>query len=337
MPINTPLGSTYTKDSGNINMGFLIYMDAQINSLYERGFLCIGTLEDAMQSRMVTIPTLKDIAHNYGLKVSGKKNDIIQRILSEVTEEELNYHFPSRPYKLTILGQNVIEKENYMKYIHNQQDSDLDIWKFSEMMHRIDPTPYTEVLQKYYYQKATECLAQNKYASYRQNLFYQSESCIEGEMYDIALDCICRVVYCDLNGEYAITDSKSYLYIPTIEPYEKSGLTIASGILARCCLCLEKLNISGDEIHKKILPIFCSIEIPFAFFTQEECANIVSLEILHDSAGLKEIYHRAAQRFETSDLKEKITQSLDAHYRSAFGISYDEHEKRYADTLQERP
>lgn len=308
-------------------------MDTQLNALRERGFLRIGTLEETMQTRAVTLPILKDIARSHGLKVGGKKNDIIQRILSGVNEDELNHLFPNRPYRLTDLGQTIMEKENYMKYIHNQRDSNLDIWTFSEMMHNITPAPYTEVLQKYYSQKAGEFLVLKQYNAYCENLLYQSEACIEGKMYDIALDCICRIIYCDLNAFYALIDGKTYSRIPIIEPYEKTELTISPWAFHSCCSCLEKLNIDNDKILEKILPIFRSIEIPFAFFTQEECANIVALEILNDSESLKKIYQVANQRFKTDGLKDKIIQNLDAHYRSAFGMSFNKHEKMHNEII----
>lgn len=300
-------------------------MAAQLKSLHERGFLRIGTPEETMQTRAVTISMLKEIACNNGLKANRAKKDLIQQILSTMDEDALNILFPNRPYILTESGQNVIMKENYMKYIHNQADSNLDIWTFSQMMHKVPPMPYTEVLQQYYAQQSRKHLENKQYGSYRNDLHYQAEACIEGKMYDIAIDCLCRIIYCDLNGLYGLIDGKTFQRIPKIEPYDSSELTIPPKILYQFRTCLKESNIAVNELPEIILPIFCSIKIPSVFFTQKESAYIAIMELLENPERLKEIYQMANQRFETSGLKEKIIQNRDSYYCSTFGMTADEY------------
>lgn len=306
-------------------------MDAQLKSLLSRGFLQTGTLEDAM--RTATLPILKDVARQNGLTVSGKKNDIIQRILSAVNEDILNHLFPSRPYSLTNLGQHVIETENYMKYIHNQTDSDLDIWKFTEMIHKVPLMPYTEVLQRYYSQKAQKHLRAKQYGLYRNDLHFQSDASMEGKMYNIALDCLCRIIYCDLNGFYVLSGD-TYTHIPAVEPYEKSELTIPPKILYDFRICIDKLEIKKSEIFEKIIPIFCGVEIPFLFFTEKECAAVTILEIQGAKERLSEIYQMVNQRFESNGLKAKMCKLKDEHYR-ALGMTAEEYDEMKHQSLEE--
>ncbi len=165
--------------------------------------------------------------------------------------------------------------------------------------------------------------------------FREHTACIEGEMYNIALDCLGRIVYCDLNGLYALIDGNKYLHIPKIGPYEESEFTIPPKVLYDLNSCIEKLGIKENEIPEKILSIFSSIEIPFLFFTQKECAGIVTLEILNDPEHLKEIYKMASRRFELSELKAKICQGMDDYYLHTHGMTSEKYNKIIAKAKSE--
>ncbi len=291
--------------STNLYEGFWEYkygisdMNAQIESLHARGFLRIGTLEEAMNT--ATLSTLKNIAKKNGLKTSGKKSDIIHRILSTSDSDSLNNIFPDKPYFLTELGQHVIKRENYMKYIHNWSDSNINIWNFSKMAHEFLSLPYTKILQQYYSQQSEKHLYQKQYGLYRNDRFFMAESAREENNYDMSLIWLFEIIYYDLSGLNNFFDGTyPEKNAPRLFPYEYSSARIAKGILSRITLCQEKLNISEIELKEKMITVLSGIKLPFQIFTLEECVDIFLLELHQDKTNLEKIYKTAENRYRTN-------------------------------------
>ena len=126
-------GSYYTE--GNSFQGFWWYrygvrnVDNCLRSLLDRGFLQVGDLQSAIEKE--TAAVLKDELKNHGLKVSGKKDELVQRLLIEIPHEELNSRFTKRTYQLTELGKQALEEESYVPYIHRHILEDMDIWSLN--------------------------------------------------------------------------------------------------------------------------------------------------------------------------------------------------------------
>lgn len=279
-------------------------MKAQIESLCVRDFLHIGTLEDAMC--IATLPILKDIARQNGLKVSGKKKEIIKRILSEVNENSLNIIFPDKPYLLTELGKHIIKKESYMKYIHNWSDSNINIWNFSEMVHEFPSMPYTKILQQYYSQQSEKHLYQKQYGLYRNDKFFMAELAMKENLFDESLMWLFEVIYYDLSGLNNFFDGthpeKTDL---RLFPYKDSFATISKGVLSRVSLCQEELNVSNADLKKKMMEVLSNIQLPFQIFMLEECADILLFELHHDKTELEKIYEIAENRYTIDYLQKK--------------------------------
>lgn len=103
---------------GNSYPGFWWYkygikdVDKCLISLKDRGFLQIGSLRSAIENE--TAAVLKDVLKGFGLKVSGKKEELVQRLLDEVTEEKLNTIFTKRTYNRTDAGNEILKKASWI-------------------------------------------------------------------------------------------------------------------------------------------------------------------------------------------------------------------------------
>ncbi len=91
--------------TGNAYPGFWWYhygvkdLDAKLRSLLERGFLEVGSLRAALERE--TVAGLKELLKANQLKVSGKKAELLQRLLDGVPEEELKKRLTEYGYALT--------------------------------------------------------------------------------------------------------------------------------------------------------------------------------------------------------------------------------------------
>lgn len=56
----------------------------------------------------LTSPQLKTILKTHNLKLTGKKHELIQRIIENITEEELEQLFTMRKFKITELGRKIL-------------------------------------------------------------------------------------------------------------------------------------------------------------------------------------------------------------------------------------
>lgn len=79
-----------------------------IERLKEKGCIVIGNVFDSLGT--INAPTIKHILKDKGLKVTGKKQDLIQRLLENVSEEDLSDYIQTRLYLPTSNGLDLISK-----------------------------------------------------------------------------------------------------------------------------------------------------------------------------------------------------------------------------------
>lgn len=75
--------------------------------LLDAGYLELGDLRQRISLK--TVPELKAILADRELKVSGKKQELIQRLLDHVDSEELEELFPVGVYRITEKGEQAVE------------------------------------------------------------------------------------------------------------------------------------------------------------------------------------------------------------------------------------
>lgn len=293
-------GSYYME--GNSFQGFWWYrygvrdVDKCLHSLLDRGFLQVGNLQSAIEKETATV--LKEELKNHGLKVSGKKDELVQRLMTEIPHEELNSRFTKRTYQLTELGKQVLEEESYVPYIHRQTLEDLDIWSLNRIIHEPPYMPYRDKIWGYLNKRSMEHFVVRDFGLYRNCRHHMSTFLMEEKKIKDALGMLSEVVYYDLSGLSNNYDPELLgIYAQNFFPYKDSTVTMAPGITSEVIHCQKELDLTDDELKTAMLDRMNRLSAPLHLFTPEECADIVLMESSGDTEALTKMYAKAKRRF----------------------------------------
>lgn len=293
-------GSYYTE--GNSFQGFWWYrygvrdVNKCLHSLLDRGFLKVGDLQSAIEKE--TAAVLKKELKKYGLKVSGKKDELVKRLMEAVSHEELNSRFAKRTYQLTEVGKQALDEEGYVPYIHRHTLEDLDIWSLNKIIHEPPNMPYRDKIWGYLNKRSIEHFAAGNFGLYRNCRYHMYNFLMEEKKTKDALGMLSEVVFYDLSGLGNNYDPQYIdIFAKHFFPYKDSTVTMAPGITNAVIHCQKELNLSDDELKTTMLDRMNRLSAPLHIFTPEECVDIVLMEDREDTEALIKMYAKAKRRF----------------------------------------
>lgn len=259
-----------------------------LNSLSGSGYIELGNVADALQDE--SVKSLKEILTAKGLKATGKKADLIARIINTCDTNELSAQFPERRYKLTPKGEAELSTNEYVVFIHRKQYDDigLNIYSLNQLLAQQNTTDYKSAIIQFllnkekpsYYTAAILLIEDNKHAE--------------------ALPYLCTDLYVFLSGVFQpeCTHGISLALANAISHYDNSIFRIPSGRLSPLREVINKLDINNSQLHEYLVNLFAQISIQqHLFFTDNECANIIIMELDERYGDLKLLYTEAAMRY----------------------------------------
>ena len=107
-----------------------------LNSLENKGYIRRSTAVETLPNLKGT--ELKKIASDYGLKVSGKKDEICKRIMDALTENQVEQYVTERYWMITDQGKKILDSNPYISFYLEKHEYDLeyiglDIFSYSEL------------------------------------------------------------------------------------------------------------------------------------------------------------------------------------------------------------
>ena len=265
-------------------------------SLADRGFLDLGGIEQTVGRH--TVAALKQVLVEHDLKVSGKKAELIQRVLGSVPQDALSQLYPERFYVLTQSGRDALEASEHIPYIHQNQLEGLDIFSLTTMVNAHPGRSYRDLLWGYLNEQSMVHAQASDWGLYRNTRFAMAEFLVEENKLLDALGMMAEVVYYDVSG-MGNSFSMRHLDVTAqnLFPYERSLAKTAPGIITRIFEWKDRAGLSDEELRTLVLQRLARLNSPLRLFTADECADIVFLEFAENKQTLTALYGRAEQLF----------------------------------------
>lgn len=244
-----------------------------------------------------TVEELKQILRINNLKVSGKKQELVNRILNELPEKQLNAIDLIEVYKINDKAKEIITNNEHISFFHN---SSLEISIYTAHDFKIKNPNFNSIeIAKYLGEiQAKKYLSNGNWGLYRNLRHAFSEIEMKENKLDIALTLLFEVCYIDLSGmgnnfnpEYTKYHEEYFF------PYSKSLFKLAPGIVNKIRKIKVKLNLTDADIKDLFLKSLENYQLPFHLFTKEEVADILIAEINHDEKKVNYYYNVAETRY----------------------------------------
>lgn len=260
-----------------------------LDKLFERGFIKYASVKETVKHQ--SIPDIKDFLKNNGIKVSGNKKELIERIFENISEEETEHYFPDRYYELTELGTSELERNQMLIYIHNKPFNDIDIWKVNKWMHQNPNTSILDVILEKINNDLEYLLNKKDYAMYLNKLYGVIQFNMDNKRWDIALNEIAHQIYFEVNAA-KVSQSESFIeyYIEDVFPYSSSMYKLSSRVKTILANIKHLLNLDNDEIVDLLINFVDDVELSFEMFDKRECALIALYDMRNEINKIEEKY-----------------------------------------------
>ena len=283
-----------------------------LDSLLERGFIKKGDLKSALEK--LKLPEIKEELKQLNQKVTGKKSELIDRLINSADLSVLNKKYSERYYALTSKGEQELKENQYVSYLHRNRY--MTVW---EMNQRIAQThyPFKDILLEYFTEQSNIHFQNFDFGLYSNDCLNIYKLLMEKNNTKTAFHMLCELLLLDLSGLsnnddylFECKDSNPELYLEIYRlrfqyffPYEKSTLIIPPAVLSWFQEMQAILGLDDNDYKKAIMKELQVVHLPYQIFTNEECVDIIIANIHNDTTTLVTIYKKAEKR-ENERLKE---------------------------------
>lgn len=211
-----------------------------------------------------TIPELKLVLKNNNLKVTGKKQELVERLLGNIDTDYLDRIFNKKIFIVTSLGKRLIEN-NYLYIINKKRNYMFTDTEISVAYTHSSLINDNDRIWNIFNNRNITFINEKNWSSYRVNLFNMGEFLFKENKYEQALGYYIAVFIIDLSG----MQNNNYLWIP-------ANSCVAPGVISRIKNLRSICEYSSNDIKKLVINDCYTNNLPFKYYDNNSVANILT-------------------------------------------------------------
>lgn len=273
-----------------------------IQSLIDRGFLQIASNETSL--KRFTLPELKEILRQHNFTTTGKKKDLIDRILQNVSADYLEKLLPNREYEVTELGESEIQHNKYViEYNFQSVQYGVDVWWLNRQLHKYPHMNYRDLIWGELNRQIEEIIKKSDKGKY-ESLVRIYEDMVrfllsERKNYNQALTLLCQVYFYKANivcVNQFFSEKESYDFLKSsdnsfhlFEPsYSKLMWIDKKSFLA----IRDGLGVSNDDFFGLLVNNLNIFHCPNPVIDNYDLAGIIVASIEDNSDLVDSVLHK---------------------------------------------
>ncbi len=204
---------------------------------------------------------LKEVLKKHNLKVSGKKQEQIERLITNVSEEELKTAFPDSYYILNDKGKSIVQENEHIIYYHKSQHLKNEIFldKYHDLLKdKTDDSAKYDIALELLKNKATQNRDNGDWGLYGNSLLSKAKVYEDKQDNQSALELYLTICHIDLSGL-----SNGNAYMP-------NTVFLAPGIISLVRKLTSKLKLDKETLKEKYFYCVEELKLPKTRFSKEQ-------------------------------------------------------------------
>ena len=268
------------------------------SKLEKEGLIKPASASDSLPH--LKLPELKAIASQYGLKTSGKKDELCQRIIEQVPEAELDNYVKDRYWAVTEAGKDLLKQNPHVTYYldkhkYSLETIGLDINAIDKLFSSKPNGRVRDVIWGELNRKCLECfkndIPKGQFHDYCEILHTQALFLEEEKRYKDALKTYVRYLHCRINFFAALDALKYYSYTKNIDEAADSlymRAEIYPFIATEIMSINEGCEFDSVQLKAFILEVLQG-EKDTGIFTPEELTEFIMFGLNGNEDGQKQL------------------------------------------------
>ncbi len=266
-----------------------------LRDLFEKGFIKYASVEETVKHQKV--PQIKEFLKNHRLKVTGNKDALIERVLQNVSQDELEQYFTTKYYELTELGIQEVKSNQALIYIHNKPLNNIDIWVANKWIYENPGIPFEDIVFEKLDNELKSAVSKKDYGMYLNIVYGAIRFNIEKRRFEDALREIAHQIYFEVNAarssqsEWFIKYSMKYVF-----PYSTAVWKLSHDVKTILANLKHALELDNDQIIDALSNLVDDIELSFEMFDKRECALVAVYDMRNETDKIEKIYTDVEKR-----------------------------------------